>query len=588
MVFALLDNTPPISAPGQVGCQPPGVIEIPTGYRIAPDIPIVKAALAHYRWGTDCIALATNRSYTCNLKLCSTGAMFKNLPCTDNDCFGVLQCNSRILLVSAENITDTFNLVSNGGFFSSNSKDITDWLPYAAGPLEYSDCSRIYDFSGSGCITLNDNTSDFGSFNLHTWTDAEAAAVAGIYFSGWSRSSSLASGNSSFRYSLYLDIKFTDGTFLYGTFVPFTMGSHDWEFVDTIAFIPQGKIIAETRLYARFGGATGRVCFDDISMYALASTCSGSGSGSTTGDPHIRSCDGRKYDLQTVREYTLYQDSDVNAQIRQERLADDATINTAIALQYDQTTIQFTTATGTTLPYFYINKQSASITSNYYIVPGSSISISTTGDSLAYNSPIMYTITFPTNLGVIVQVFVGDYAVQWFEVHFNVPAYYYGHTAGLLGNCNGDKSDDFTTSSGTVLDSTATEHDIYFTFAESWKISSTSSLFVYDQGKSTDYYNTQDIAVPPGLDSFPENSVAKATEVCVNSGVSANDLTDCIYDYLHSTDNSFATSSTLSFGKSKATGLSAPNTTTSTPRSGSFAITASVVVIIVAVAFTLL
>ncbi len=84
-----------------------------------------------------------------------------------------------------------------------------------------------------------------------------------IVVSGWSKAETV-DGTQDGNYSLYADITYKDGTFLYGQIAPFAIGSHDWEFA-SVTIQPE-KPVAQLTLHALFRYKTGKVWFDDLSL----------------------------------------------------------------------------------------------------------------------------------------------------------------------------------------------------------------------------------------------------------------------------------------------------------------------------------
>jgi hypothetical protein len=83
-----------------------------------------------------------------------------------------------------------------------------------------------------------------------------------IYVSGWSRAAAVT-GSEDAGYSLYLDLRHTDGTWSYGHTVHFAVGTHDWERRDRV--IVPSKPVDRISLHCLFRQThTGTVWFDDI------------------------------------------------------------------------------------------------------------------------------------------------------------------------------------------------------------------------------------------------------------------------------------------------------------------------------------
>lgn len=83
-----------------------------------------------------------------------------------------------------------------------------------------------------------------------------------LKFSGWSKAQGVT-GVSDGDYSVYLDIQYTDNSWLYGQILPFAVGTHDWEYKE--AFVVPALPIKFVYCYLLFRNShTGTVWFDDV------------------------------------------------------------------------------------------------------------------------------------------------------------------------------------------------------------------------------------------------------------------------------------------------------------------------------------
>ncbi|HIE53207.1 MAG TPA: hypothetical protein EYP85_15755 [Armatimonadetes bacterium] len=82
-----------------------------------------------------------------------------------------------------------------------------------------------------------------------------------LVISGWSRAQDLSDG-ADWQYSLYVDLRYTDGTPLYMQVAAFTGGTHDWEFAEK-RIVPE-KPVATASVYAFIRQRTGTAWFDDL------------------------------------------------------------------------------------------------------------------------------------------------------------------------------------------------------------------------------------------------------------------------------------------------------------------------------------
>ncbi len=84
-----------------------------------------------------------------------------------------------------------------------------------------------------------------------------------ILAGGWSKAEN-ASGDPDGNYSVYLDITYSDGTYLYGQIAPFSTGTHDWEYRSVL--VEPAKPIKSLSFNVIFRFRTGTVWFDDMSL----------------------------------------------------------------------------------------------------------------------------------------------------------------------------------------------------------------------------------------------------------------------------------------------------------------------------------
>ncbi len=83
-----------------------------------------------------------------------------------------------------------------------------------------------------------------------------------VKIAGWSKAEGVADGPRDYRYSIYLDLTYTDGTPLQMQIATFSPGTHDWEYSETI--IKPEKPLASARVYAFLRQRTGTAYFDDL------------------------------------------------------------------------------------------------------------------------------------------------------------------------------------------------------------------------------------------------------------------------------------------------------------------------------------
>ncbi|XP_053386927.1 uncharacterized protein LOC123542089 isoform X2 [Mercenaria mercenaria] len=259
--------------------------------------------------------------------------------------------------------------------------------------------------------------------------------------------------------------------------------------------------------------------------------------GTFWGDPHFTTLDGLNFTFNGLGEYTLLQINTGNCsfdlQARTERAIkgngnlSDATVFTAFAAKDSNTTSvhveRNNERTGVNL---YGNKVDLTDQYNSNTDETDPFSWSSQDEKLTISKQNgSVNVFFPAcNVSLIISI-----GVEMLSLSTFVPENLKNLTKGLLGNYNGDPSDDFAMPNGTVLKPNLTEREI-FEYGKTWTINPNNSAFVYDDGKSHfDFHNNS--FVPRFLDVADPKLRAKATEIC-----NGPENTECVFDYV-STEN---------------------------------------------------
>jgi len=266
----------------------------------------------------------------------------------------------------------------------------------------------------------------------------------------------------------------------------------------------------------------------------------------TAGDPHILTYDGLFYDFQDSGEFTLVQSTDSNAplggdfviQVRQEKWTlgtsnDMFSVNTAVATQlgttkvglyingslpYDNTLNGLNDSPFTSeIPALYVGDEA-------FLLPSGGIMF--VEDGLIYRSGDSYTVINNFGDGFIANV--GDTHINLSS--FLSPNRTAGTVEGLVGNGDGDTTNDFALDDGTVLGASISENTLYDVFGEDWRITQSESLFLYGTGENTSSFDnptgTNNYVTLADLDPV---AVAAAQATAVAKGFDAtSDIFDAI------------------------------------------------------------
>ena len=236
----------------------------------------------------------------------------------------------------------------------------------------------------------------------------------------------------------------------------------------------------------------------------------GAGAG---GDPHLYTFDGLHYDFQAAGEFVLARNADFQVQIRTKPTGSVAIITeVAVGVGTDRVTSDTTRAQpiwidGT--PVSLLSGQTIALDgATLYALGGASVEI-------AYNT------------GEVIKL-------NGSSVSIGLGAANEGTTSGLLGNADGDQSNDLELPDGTVLQQPLSYADLYQTFADAWRVTDATSLLDYAPGQNTAYFTNLDF--PPAqvtVANLPQNVVDQAMAVVVQAGITDPQLQqDAILDYV--------------------------------------------------------
>lgn len=284
--------------------------------------------------------------------------------------------------------------------------------------------------------------------------------------------------------------------------------------------------------------------------------------GYSTGDPHLNTFDGLRYDLQTVGEVILIKSNDgaFEVQARQAPLSPYLSVNSAVAMKVGRNRVALYARE---FPDADINTP-LRVDGTPTTIQGDKLPLTDGGEILKQGNT--YVISSPIGEKVLVTPSgAGNNAF------FNVASFVYkqpGIYNGLLGNVNGNPNDDLQIrGGGNVLEVQSTYGDVnevlngvglrlpgaldrgekvyfdqlYKKFGNSWRVKQQESLFDYPAGKTTKNY--QDLAFPDQylkLDMLSPDQIQTAQKACTKAKVSPDLLEGCIFDVGFSGYSEFA------------------------------------------------
>ncbi len=267
--------------------------------------------------------------------------------------------------------------------------------------------------------------------------------------------------------------------------------------------------------------------------YAGGSACAAS-----NGDPHLTTFDGYRYDFQAVGEFVAARSTvgDLEIQTRQSPLNELRTIsvNTAAALRVGTDRLGFYMVAG--IIVVHLNGHIIAEPSRTLALPGGGV-LRTVASSV-YLDGNGYSVTWPDSSTVYVDQ-IGPWGLRLFA---QLAPDRMGHVTGLLGSFDANADNDLATRAGAVLPTEPTFTQMYTTFAASWRISATESLFDYGTGQSTATFTDRtfpDRAI--SSEDLPPGSRDQAEAACTYAGVTGGGLLrDCILDVALTGQQAFA------------------------------------------------
>lgn len=245
-----------------------------------------------------------------------------------------------------------------------------------------------------------------------------------------------------------------------------------------------------------------------FALVALVAAITG---GSSSGDPHLTTHDGRNFELQAVGELVLARtdDGSFEAQVRQQPAgtSGSVSINTAVAVGVD----------GDRVAVYADSSPPLRINGVPVDLPAGSITLPHGGTVVRLPTGAIQ-ITGAKGDAVLVRIVHR----RQLAITVGVSDAHRGHVVGLYGNANDDPDDDLASSDGTVVDAKPSDFrgPLYAVFAKSWRVTQAASLFDYAPGTDTSTFT--DIAFPKSVatvDTLDPARRESARAACQAGGV---------------------------------------------------------------------
>lgn len=260
--------------------------------------------------------------------------------------------------------------------------------------------------------------------------------------------------------------------------------------------------------------------------------------GSTEGDPHIHTFDGRHYVIQSVGEFVLAETGDWMTQVRYVSRDDRRRYSLAnmVVTRIDGRTVVFDPSpedeNGNELdPKVTLDGDPVELVRN-----GSVVEI----DGLAFGHRVGYLWVEVAGLGSVGVGTLGYPRVDVVVFDSDLESH------GLLGDRDGNPDNDFRLGPDGE-EFLPSQDEIHTVFADAWRVTDETSLFPYGPGESTADYTDLDHPGEPIASAVEASGrEAQAETLCRIARVSNAGMHACIIDYSVTGDVSWVTGSAIS------------------------------------------
>jgi choice-of-anchor C domain-containing protein len=250
--------------------------------------------------------------------------------------------------------------------------------------------------------------------------------------------------------------------------------------------------------------------------------------GKTDHDPHLYTFDGMRYDFQATGEFLLFERADdpsaMRMQVRQRALSADlcphVTLNVAVAMSVGGTRVGIYADESEPLE---IGDVPTALADGEARDLGDGASVMASGEAWVVYAPD------GTQVEITREPWRGD---QHLNVSVHVPSTWRESLRGLLGNFDGDPSNDFVLRDGTMLSQPTPWESVYSMLGESYRIAPAESLFNYPVGKGpADYQSATPPSEPSLADILSPDVLLDAEPACAATKVQDPALINaCILD----------------------------------------------------------
>ena len=238
--------------------------------------------------------------------------------------------------------------------------------------------------------------------------------------------------------------------------------------------------------------------------------------GKSTGDPHLTTLDGHRYGMQAVGEFVLarHDADDVEIQVRTTAVNDHVSWVQRVAVDIGGERILMG------LDDVVIDGQAYSLTDAPRSLDGPGYDVSHTGRVTVVGTDSGHSIWVSRGVRSTINIVLAAAEAD-------------GGWVGLLGDADGDPTDDHRTRGGERVELDPGFDELYQELVASWRVTDEESLLDYGPGESSSTFTDLSLPVAPfTVDDLDPRDRAHAEAACGLAGiVSVSAFEECVLDF---------------------------------------------------------
>lgn len=254
--------------------------------------------------------------------------------------------------------------------------------------------------------------------------------------------------------------------------------------------------------------------------------------GKSTGDPHLTTYDGLRYGMQGVGEFVLtrHTQEDLEVQVRTAPVGSSTRLSvvTVVAVKLGASRVVID-ADGVS-----VDGRDLAVTTAAETTDGEGFSVTTRGRTVAVQTAAGHLVTVERRAASLdLVISPGDDVDSW---------------VGLLGDLDGDTTDDLAARDGTVVSPEAGLAVLYRDFVDGWRVTPAESVLPYAAGEDTSDFTDRDFPSGPATsEDLSATDRERARAACELAGVESPEaMAECIVDFAATQDVEFLLSARVS------------------------------------------